>query len=143
MSFRRQGWLLIRYSVSPLRKARRVIMIWVYSEGSTPESLLMSKETSAMFRGGLSAVPLKMTSSILLERKALARCSPSTQRMASMMLDLPQPLGPTTEVMPSPGKLTSTLLAKDLNPKILSLLKYMNFLGARCRDLKAVERGEK
>src|SRR5689334_6328437 len=125
MSLRRQGWLLIRYSVSPLRKARRVIMICVYSEGRTPESLLMSSDTSAMLSGGLSAVPEKITSSILLERKALTRCSPRTQRMASMMLDLPQPLGPTTEVMPSPGKFTSTLFAKDLNPKMRSLDKYM------------------
>src|SRR5689334_10451823 len=129
MSLRRQGVLLIRYSVSPLRKARRVIMIWVYSEGSLPESLLMRSETSAMFRGGRSAVPEKMTSSILPERNTLARCSPSTQRMASMMLDLPQPFGPTTEVMPSPGKLTSTLFANDLNPKIRNFDKYMEILG--------------
>jgi len=45
--------------------------------------------------------------------------------MESMMLDLPQPLGPTTAVTPSPGKLTSTLLAKLLKPKMRSLLRYI------------------
>src|SRR5699024_11837221 len=45
-------------------------------------------------------VPPKMTSSILPEpRSCLELVSPSTQRMASEMLDLPEPLGPTTPVI--------------------------------------------
>ena len=47
------------------------------------------------------SVPLKMTSAISPPRKALADCSPRHQRIASRMFDLPQPFGPTTEVMPS------------------------------------------
>lgn len=57
----------------------------------------------------------KITSSILLPRRYLALCSPSTQRIASEMLLLPLPLGPTIAVMPEP-KLNSILSAKDLNP---------------------------
>jgi hypothetical protein len=46
---------------------------------------------------GLRAVePLKITSCIDSPRSSEARDSPSTQRTASMMLDLPQPFGPTT-----------------------------------------------
>ena len=41
-----------------------------------------------------------MTSSILPPRSAFAPCSPSTQAMASTTLDLPEPFGPTTQVMP-------------------------------------------
>ena len=46
------------------------------------------------------SVPLKITSAISPPRSALADCSPSTQRMASETLDLPQPLGPTMAVTP-------------------------------------------
>jgi hypothetical protein len=58
-------------------------------------------ETSAKFSGRRRAVPWKMTSSILAPRIALARCSPSTQRIASAMLDLPQPFEPMMAVTPS------------------------------------------
>ncbi len=48
-----------------------------------------------------SWVPPKMTSSILpAPRSCLELVSPSTQRMASEILLLPEPLGPTTAVMP-------------------------------------------
>ncbi len=49
-----------------------------------------------------------MTSSIFSPRSALALCSPSAQATASLMLDLPHPLGPTTAVT-DPGKERSTL----------------------------------
>ena len=42
--------------------------------------------------------PLKMTSAMMSPRRCLADSSPMTQRTASMTLDLPQPLGPTTPV---------------------------------------------
>ena len=42
--------------------------------------------------------PLKITSAIDSPRRCLAEISPITQRTASMMLDLPQPFGPTTPV---------------------------------------------
>src|SRR5690554_258045 len=53
-------------------------------------------------------------------RSALARISPSTQRTASMMLDLPQPLGPTTPTR-LPGVTTVVGSTKVLNPASLSL----------------------
>jgi len=59
--------------------------------------------------------PAKMTSVIAWPRNCLAAVSPSTQRTASMMLDLPQPFGP---MMPVSGASTGkvVLSAKDLNP---------------------------
>src|SRR6185369_15177580 len=58
---------------------------------------LLSKESSTDARptGLRSPAPLKITSCIDSPRSAEAFDSPSTQRTASMTLDLPQPLGPT------------------------------------------------
>ena len=65
-------------------------------------------------------VPPKMTSSILpLPRSCLELVSPSTQRMESEMLLLPEPLGPTTPVMPGPMVIL-VRSGKDLNPCISS-----------------------
>src|SRR5882724_8653494 len=61
------------------------------------------------------SVPLKMTSAISEPRKALADCSPSTQRMASAMLDLPQPFGPTMAVTPR-GSSRTVRSMNDLKP---------------------------
>src|SRR5579862_1500684 len=57
-----------------------------------------------------------MTSSIRAPRSDRADCSPSTQLMASLRLDLPQPLGPTTAAMPPPLKRSSVRSQKDLKP---------------------------
>ena len=65
-----------------------------------------------------SRVPAKMTSSILTPRRLLADCSPSTQVMASEMLDLPQPFGPTMAAMPWPESNSSVRSQKDLKPRI-------------------------
>ena len=78
----------------------------------------MVSVTSARPSGGRSAVPAKMTSSIFPPRSALAPCSPSTQAMASTTLDLPEPLGPTTAVMPG-SKRSVVAEAKDLKPFIV------------------------
>src|SRR5438552_3130484 len=50
-------------------------------------------------------------------RRCFALCSPIAQRMASTTLLLPQPLGPTTPVMPS-SKEKTMRSANDLNPVI-------------------------
>jgi len=69
-------------------------------------------------------VPAKMTSSILPPRRLLAPCSPITHASASTTFDLPEPLGPTTQVMP--GSNTSVVLeAKDLKPRSVRLLRYI------------------
>ena len=54
-------------------------------------------------------------------------CSPMTQRMASEILDFPDPLGPTMAVMSSP-KVRTVLSGKDLNPWISSALRYISTL---------------
>ncbi len=71
--------------------------------------------TEPRLTGRRFTVPWKIASSILAPRMAVGRCSPSTQRMASLMFDLPQPLGPTMAVMPS-WKSISVGSAKDLKP---------------------------
>src|SRR5947209_221335 len=87
----------------------------------------MVSETSAIPSGLRPSVPLKITSAISPPRKALADCSPSTQRIASDTFDLPHPLGPTMAVTPG-WKLRDVLSAKDLNPKTVRFLRYMMFL---------------
>ncbi len=64
----------------------------------------MVSVTCAIPRGLRSRVPAKMTSSMREPRRLLALCSPSTQLMASLKLDFPQPFGPTTAVTPEPWK---------------------------------------
>ena len=75
-------------------------------------------------RPRVPSVPLKITSAISPPRKALADCSPSTHRMASEILDFPQPLGPTTAVIPG-SKFRIVLSANDLNPTAFRLFRYM------------------
>src|SRR5512140_372355 len=87
-----------------------------------PLSLSMVRVTSAMPIGLRRAEPLKITSSIASPRSCLALCSPMTQRMASEMFVLPQPLGPTTAVMPLPND-TSVASTNDLKPWRSSLVR--------------------
>src|SRR4030095_4401423 len=130
MSFSRQGVLLMKYSLPPSRKTRRVMVTSLYAistpaacrcSSSTPP---MVRETSAMPRGLRPSVPLKITSAISPPRRAFADCSPNTQRIASETLDLPQPLGPTMAVTPG-RKFRDVLSAKDLNPRTVRFLRYI------------------
>src|SRR5919199_4306946 len=83
--------------------------------GRAPSALSMVRVTSARPRAGRPAVPAKMTSSILPPRRLLAPCSPRTQAMASTTLDFPEPLGPTTAVIPG-SRRRVVAEAKDLKP---------------------------
>src|SRR6476619_6326455 len=83
----------------------------------------MVKVTSARPSGARPEVPAKMTSSIFPPRSVLAPCSPITQLRASTTFDLPEPLGPTTQVMPG-SKFRVVADAKDLNPRKVRLLRY-------------------
>src|SRR5262245_38945161 len=94
--------------------------------GSAPSVLSIVRVTSARPSGARPDVPAKITSSILPPRRAFAPCSPSTQAIASTTLDLPEPLGPTTQVMPG-SSFSVVAEAKDLNPFTVRLL--------RCTDL--------
>ena len=77
--------------------------------------LSSTRDTSAYPVCLRCCVPPKITSSILPPRRVRVDCSPMTQRMASEMLDLPEPLGPTMAVMSSP-KVSTVLSGKDLKP---------------------------
>src|SRR5579859_6289816 len=130
MSFNRQGVLLMKYSLPPSRKTRRVIVTSLYAS-STPDARRFSSstppmvsETSAIPKGLRVSVPLKMISAISPPRRALADCSPSTQRIASETFDLPHPLGPTIAVTPG-WNVKEVLSAKDLNPRTAKFFRYM------------------
>src|SRR3954471_20329900 len=90
--------------------------------GSTPSELSIVSVTSARPSGERPDVPAKMTSSIFPPRRAFAPCSPSTQLMASTTLDLPEPFGPTTQVMPGSNR-SVVDEANDLKPFRVRLLR--------------------
>ena len=119
------------YSEPPLRNIVREIVTSAYSIGSAPSLLSIVSCTSARPSGGRPVVPAKMTSSILPPRSDLAPCSPITQASASTTLDLPEPLGPTMQVIP--GSSWSVVAdAKDLKPFSVRLLRYnVQLPGAR------------
>src|SRR5438477_2005891 len=116
MSFKRHAVLLSKYSESPSRSTRRVTRTSCQSTFNSEAQSVKVSETSAKLSGLRLSVPLKITSAISPPRSDLADCSPSTQRIASSRLDLPQPFGPTIAVTPS-WKLKVVLSAKDLKPK--------------------------
>src|SRR5688572_22880646 len=81
---------------------------------------LLSNDNSIMARpAGLRVLlPLKITSSIVSLRSCFMLDSPSTQRTASMMFDLPQPFGPTIDVRLE-GSGSDEASTKDLKPASL------------------------
>src|SRR5512135_2642784 len=83
----------------------------------------MVSVTSARPSGGREVVPAKTTSSILPPRRDLAPCSPITQDRASTTLDLPEPFGPTTQVIPG-SRRSVVAEAKDLKPRRVRLFRY-------------------
>src|SRR5690625_6018593 len=101
MSSSRQEVPLIAYSEPPPENRVREMVTSAYSIGRAPSVLSMVRETSAQPSGGREEVPAKITSAIAPPRSDLAPCSPITQASASTTLDLPDPFGPTTQVMRS------------------------------------------
>src|SRR3984957_6279024 len=93
--------------------------------GRAPSLLSMVSVTSARPSGGREGVPAKTTSSILPPRRDLAPCSPMTQDRASTMLDLPEPSGPTTQVIPD-SRRSVVAEANDLKPRRVRLFRYTN-----------------
>src|SRR6202140_2685669 len=91
--------------------------------GRAPSLLSMVSVTSARPSGGREVVPAKTTSSILPPRSDLTPCSPITQDRASTTLDLPEPFGPTTQVMPG-SRRSVVAEANDLKPRMVRLFKY-------------------
>src|SRR5436853_1843239 len=80
--------------------------------------------TSASPSGGRLVVPLKMQSAMRSARSDLWLCSPRTQEMASTTLDLPQPFGPTMQVVPDPLKVTTVRSQNDLKPTISTFRSF-------------------
>src|SRR6201987_1399005 len=113
--------------------------------GRAPSVLSMVSVTSARPSGGREVVPANTTSSILPPRSDLAPCSPMTQLRASTTLDLPEPLGPTTQVMPG-SNFSVVADAKDLNPRRVRALRCTppdstfrsRFCPGRCRAHQTV-----
>src|SRR5262250_284147 len=83
----------------------------------------MVSVTSARPSGGRDEVPAKTTSSIRPLRRLLTPCSPMTQERASTTFDLPDPFGPTTQVMPG-SRRSVVAEAKDLNPRRVRFFRY-------------------
>ena len=77
--------------------------------------------TSAAFIPRRVGEPLKITSAISLPRRLLMLCSPRTHLMPSTTFDFPDPLGPTTTVIPG-GNSNRVLSAKLLKPASSSAL---------------------
>ena len=90
---------------------------------SAPSALSMVTETSARPRGARPLVPAKMTSSIFPPRRDFAPCSPITHVRASTTFDLPDPFGPTTQVIPG-SRRKVVAEAKDLKPLSVMLFRY-------------------
>ena len=76
-------------------------------------------ETSARLAGLRNSLPAKMTSFIFDPRNDLALDSPITQRIASVMLLLPLPFGPTIPVIPVSNSIL-VFSANDLKPSMIS-----------------------
>ncbi len=118
----------MKYSLPVLRIARRVTVTSAKASGmggvsplgpagraSVPSSLSSTSVTSAMPSGRRRSVPAKMMSSVRTPRRDRRLPSPSAQRIASKMLVLPLPFGPTTPVTWDENSIP-VRSAKVLNP---------------------------
>src|SRR5439155_400384 len=92
------------------------------ASASSGSSMVMV--TSASPSGGRLLVPLKMQSAMRSARSDLWLCSPRTQEMASTTLDLPQPFGPTMQVVPDPLNVTTVRSQNDLKPTISTFRSF-------------------
>ena len=95
-----------------------------YSPPTVPSELSKISSTIAWLTGLRVDEPEKITSVRESPRRRLAELSPMTQRTASMMLDLPQPFGPTTPVM-LVGRCRTVGSTKDLKPDSLIVERRM------------------
>src|SRR5665213_1276661 len=85
---------------------------------TVPSLLSRTSSTSASLRDCTPRPPAKMTSAIEWPRTASGDCSPSAQSTASVTLDLPEPLGPTITLTPSPNS-RRVRSGNDLKPLIV------------------------
>ena len=124
MSTRRHRAPFSLYSPSPLRSIRREIEISENSLAARPSVLSITTSTSAKRLGDCPFPPAKITSRICCPRTAVGLCSPSAQRTASVMFDLPEPFGPTITLTPG-EKVSRVRSGKDLKPFRLMAFRYI------------------
>ncbi len=125
MSRRRHLVPFNMYMLVPSRETLRLMEISAKLAYSPLMRLSLLSKISSMLAcptGLRLPDPLKITSVMFSPRRFFAELSPITQRTASMMLDLPQPLGPTTAARLL-GKLTVVGSTNDLKPASLILFK--------------------
>src|SRR5690554_3014686 len=128
MSRRRHLEPFRKYSDRPSRDTRRLTEISLNltnSPGALPSVLSNTSSIVACPTGFRALEPLKITSVMDSPRRYLAELSPITQRTASIMFDLPQPLGPTTAVI-LVGNGTVVGSTNDLNPASLMDFRRMS-----------------
>src|SRR6201996_1388465 len=92
----------------------------------------MVSVTSARPSGARGDGPAKKAASILSPPKLLAPLSPITQEIMSTMLDLPEPLWPTTQVIPG-SRRSVVAEANDLKPRRVRDFRYTRPLLPRNR----------
>src|SRR4029078_5384497 len=92
--------------------------------GSVPHSLSRTSSTSHTPAGGRESDPAKSTSWPVGARSCTGDETAIAHWRASAILDLPEPLGPTTTAIPW-SNTSSTLPGNDLKPRILSALRYI------------------
>ena len=115
---------LTRYSPSPVRFSRRTIETSPTGRSNPPEALSSTTSTSASERACTPWPPAKITSCIDWPRTATGDCSPIAHSTASVMLDLPEPFGPT--ITDTPGaKVSFVRSGNDLKPLRLIELRCM------------------
>src|SRR5581483_9597440 len=98
-----------------------------YSPPIAPSELSNTSSTVACPTGLRPLEPEKITSVSDSPRRRLAALSPITQRIASITLDLPQPLGPTMPVR-LVGKCRTVGSTNDLKPASLMVVRRMGQL---------------
>src|SRR6202007_206432 len=125
------------YVPSPLRSRVRTIETSLIGSASVPSALSSTISTSALERGCTPAPPPKITSCIDEPRTASGDCSPIAHSTASVMLDLPEPFGPTTTLTPGP-KSSCVRSGKDLKPFSVSDLRRIASLQALHRHARGL-----
>ena len=90
--------------------------------------LSSTTSTSAWSRAWTPWPPAKITSCIDWPRTASGDCSPIAHSTASVTLDLPEPLGPTTTDTPVENS-SRVRSGKDLKPFRVSDLRCMGLAG--------------
>jgi hypothetical protein len=110
---------------------------FAYWPSSVVSVLSNSSSTEAAPTGLRALEPLKITSVIESPRSLLAELSPITHLTASITLDLPHPLGPTTPTRLL-GKVIFVGSTNDLKPASLILLSRMRWIVPNARDFAVV-----